>query len=176
MSWLQFWSVSNRKRRIIIIPHTSETKAQSPPHSFTEKTCFEISNSLKVSFFIFQKSFSKISVRTVGLILKTNSRVFLHFELSTKIKLLIHPHFLFPGIPVKNLKVMLRKRDLRWNYKIFSLYSKLNFIPVSMKPGCILCQVESWGQMMTGKSSIWKRLGFKFWQLLFTCQNTFTSV
>ena len=31
------------------------------------------------------------------------------------------------------------------------------------------------GQMKTGKPSIWKRVGFKFWGFLFTAQTSFTT-
>ena len=68
---------------------------------------------------------------------------------------------------------MLTKEDLKWTYKCLSLYSKLGIIPVTFKPAGILG--EGAGEMRTGEVSIWKRVGFKLTQTLFTSQTLFIS-
>ena len=68
---------------------------------------------------------------------------------------------------------MLTKRDLRWTWKLFSLFSKLMWIPVTFKP------VMSGGhgsQMESGDISIWRRIGFKIVQVLFMCQSLFVTI
>ena len=62
---------------------------------------------------------------------------------------------------------MLTKRDLRPTYKTFNFFSSLNLFPISFKP------ILLGGQMESGKSSIWKRIGFKMWQVLLTAQTLF---
>ena len=62
---------------------------------------------------------------------------------------------------------MLTRLDLKWNYLAFSLLSKLNLIPVNFN--------ELTGQMENQKS-IWKKIQFKLWQLLFLSQTIFMSI
>ena len=68
---------------------------------------------------------------------------------------------------------MLTKRDLRWTFGFFTLYSKLMWIPVTFKPvmlGGDGAQIES------EKISIWRRIGFKMAQILIACQTLFISI
>ena len=68
---------------------------------------------------------------------------------------------------------MLTPGDLRWNYKSFSLYSKLNLIPVSFSPNYL------WGQpglMDSENCPFWRQLGFKLVQLSFIGQTLFVSI
>ena len=64
---------------------------------------------------------------------------------------------------------MLTSEDLSWSYKSFSLSSKLNLFPVTFRP------VLLGGQMETGQVSTWKKIGFKFYQMIFTCRMIFIS-
>src|ERR1043165_7035878 len=65
---------------------------------------------------------------------------------------------------------MLTQSDLKWVHKFFSLYSKLNLIPVSFKP------FNVGGQMEFGRASDkWSRFAFKSCRILFTCQTVFVS-
>ena len=65
---------------------------------------------------------------------------------------------------------MLIKSDLRWNLKFFSLFSKLNLIPVSLKSGILIGQMEN-----HDKSQIGSFIGFKLWQTLCGCYSIFLS-
>ena len=67
---------------------------------------------------------------------------------------------------------MLTKKDLRWTTKFFSLYSKSCLIPVTFTPVML---GGGGDQMKSEKISIWRRIGFKMTQLLFTCQTLFIS-
>ena len=68
---------------------------------------------------------------------------------------------------------MLTKRDLRWTQKFFDLYSNLMLIPVTFQPVML---GGGGGLMESGKISIWRRIGFKMSQLLFTCQTLFVFI
>ena len=67
---------------------------------------------------------------------------------------------------------MLTQKDLRWNYKSFSLYSKLNLLPFTFKPNFLLGRPQ---QMECEGSSIWRESVFKLIQVLFTAQACFIS-
>ena len=67
---------------------------------------------------------------------------------------------------------MLTQKDLRWNYKSFSLYSKLNLLPFTFKPNFLLGRPQ---QMECEGSSIWRESVFKLIQVLFTAQTCFIS-
>jgi len=62
---------------------------------------------------------------------------------------------------------MLTRLDLKWNYSTFSFLSKINLIPVIFN--------ELTGQMETQKS-IWRKIQFKLWQLLFLSQTIFVTI
>jgi len=67
---------------------------------------------------------------------------------------------------------MLTQKDLRWNYQSFSFYSKLNLLPVTFKPNFLLGGPR---QMECEGSSIWREIGFKLIQIMFTAQTCFIS-
>ena len=67
---------------------------------------------------------------------------------------------------------MLTKGDLRWNDKVFSLYSDLMLLPVTFRPDSMW---EGAGEMRTEKSSIWRRIAFKFFQIVVNCDTFFMA-
>ena len=67
---------------------------------------------------------------------------------------------------------MLTKKDLRWNYTAFSLYSKLNLIPVKFIPNFLLGGPR---QMDSEASSLWRKMAFKLIQILYTAHTIFMS-
>jgi hypothetical protein len=62
---------------------------------------------------------------------------------------------------------MLTRLDLKWNYATFSVLSNLNLIPVIFN--------GLTGQMENQKS-VWKKIQFKLWQLLFLSQTIFMTI
>ena len=65
---------------------------------------------------------------------------------------------------------MLVQKDLKWNYKTFNFQSALGLFPVTFKP------VLLGGEMESEESSIWRRIAFKSWQILFASESLFISV
>jgi len=65
---------------------------------------------------------------------------------------------------------MLSRWDLRWVYRSFNLSSALHLFPVMFEPSLI-----PGGKMECGEISMGKGIGFKFHQLIFTCQMLFIS-
>ena len=65
---------------------------------------------------------------------------------------------------------MLTELDLRWNYKTFNFQSALGLFPVKLKP------VLLGGEMESEESSVWRRIRFKSWQILFASESLFISV
>ena len=68
---------------------------------------------------------------------------------------------------------MLTPNNLRWNYQSFSLYSKLNLIPVRFIQNFLLGGSRP---MDSQGSSVWKRIGFKLVQVSFLSQTLFVSI
>ena len=65
---------------------------------------------------------------------------------------------------------MLTKRDLRWTWLAFWLYSKMLLMPVTFKP--VMLGGDG-GQMESGEISWRRTIGFKMTQILYTCQALF---
>ena len=67
---------------------------------------------------------------------------------------------------------MLTKEDLKWTYKLQSIYSKLMIFPVTFRPNIV--GGEGPGQM-DSETPIWKRVGFKIVQILVFAHTFFIS-